>query len=51
MGTRPEALALGIAADEVGRRRESFKVLGSQGNLSVSLLEVAVRIRPRPSGE
>jgi hypothetical protein len=51
MGTRPAGLALGLAADEVSGRRKSFEVFGFQGCFTVGLLEMAIRLRPRPSRE
>ena len=51
MRARPEGLALGIASDEVGRRRKSFEVFGFQRCFTVGRFEQAIRFRPRPSLE
>ena len=51
MRARSKGLALGIAADEVRRRRKPFEVFGFKAGFTVSRFKQAIRLRPRLCGE
>ncbi len=51
MKAREEALALGIASQEVGCRCKPFEILGFKRGLTVSGFEEPIRFSPRPSPE